>query len=245
MTFRPSVWPNWRLEELALDACLQPVIYAGDVSIGIFDVLGLEEVLELLHHGVVDGEVAGYGVVGEIVLAEVEEGVVLIESVLEVVRLGRVDLLVGGDAAAAVDGASGVGELDLEVRLVLGRGALVADVVVVVERDVVVVALDEAAGRGVVVVSRQGEAGVLGDLEDGLDEALAEGGLAGDEGAVVVLKCAGDDLGGRGGAAVDEDDDGVLLSLFAVGGAIDLVREGATALRDDDLTFSTGTCPTY
>ena len=108
------------LEELALDAGLEPVVYAGDLCVRVFDVLGLQEILELLHHGVVDGEVAGDGVVGEVVLAEVEEGVVLVERALEVVRLGWVDLLVRGDAAAAVDGASGVGELDLEVRLVLG-----------------------------------------------------------------------------------------------------------------------------
>jgi hypothetical protein len=104
-----------------------------------------------------------------------------------VVSLGGVDLLVGGDAAAAVDGASGVGELYLEVGLVLGRGSLVADVVVVVERDVVVVALNEAAGRRVVVIGGKREAGVLGDMEFGLDEALTEGGFAGDQGAVVIL----------------------------------------------------------
>ena len=60
----------------------------------------------------------------------------------------------------------------------------------------VVVALDEAAGRRVVVVGGEGEAGVFGDLEDGLDEALAEGGFADDEGAVVILQGAGDDLSG-------------------------------------------------
>ena len=101
----------------------------------------------------------------------------------------------------------------------------------------VVVALDEAAGRRVVVIGGEGEAGVLGDLEDGLDEALAEGGFADDEGAVVILQSAGDDLSGRGGVAVDEDDDGELRALFAVGGAVDLVREGAAALRDDDLAL--------
>ena len=74
-------------------------------------------------------------------------------------------------------------------------------------------------------------------VEDGLDEALAEGGFADDQGAVVVLQRAGDDLSGRGGIAVDEDDDGVLRTVFAVGGAIDLVREGAAALRDDDLAL--------
>jgi hypothetical protein len=65
------------LEELALDAGFQPVAYAGDVRIGVFDVLRLEEVLELLHDRIVDGEVVGDGVIGEIVLTEVEEGVVL------------------------------------------------------------------------------------------------------------------------------------------------------------------------
>ena len=151
--------------------------------------------------------------------------------------LTGVDLLVGRDAAAAVDGASGVGELDLAIGVVLGCVGRVADVVVVVERDVVVVALDEAAGGRVVVVGREGEAGVFGDLEDGLDEALAEGGFADDEGAVVILQGAGDDLGGRGGVAIDEDDDGELRPLLAVGGAVDLVGEGAAALRDDDLTL--------
>ena len=65
----------------------------------------------------------------------------------------------------------------------------------------VVGALDEPAGRREVVVGGKGEAGVVGDLEDGLDEALAEGGLADDQGAVVILQGAGDDLSGRGGVA--------------------------------------------
>ena len=61
------------------------------------------------------------------------------------------------------------------------------------------------------MVGGEREAGVFGDIEDGLHEALAEGGLADDEGAVVVLQRAGDDLGGGGGVSVDEDDDGVLV----------------------------------
>ena len=50
-----------------------------------------------------------------------------------------------------------------------------------------VAALDKATGRCVVVVGGQGEASVLGDLEDGLNQALAEGGFSNDQGAVVVL----------------------------------------------------------
>ncbi len=181
------------------------------MSVGVLDLVVLEEGLELLHDRIVDHEVLRDGVVGEVVLAEVEEGVVDEEIVLEVVRLDVVDLLVGCDAAAAVDGAAGVGELDLEVALVGPWRRRFTDVIVVVERDVVVVALDEAAGRGVVVIGGEGEAGVLGDLEDGLDEAFAEGGFADDESAVVILQGSGDDLSCGGGVAVDEDDDGVLV----------------------------------
>ena len=65
-----------RGEELALDALLDPVVDAGDVGVGVLDLVGLEEVLELLHDCVVDHEVFGDGVGGEVVLAEVEEGVV-------------------------------------------------------------------------------------------------------------------------------------------------------------------------
>ncbi len=53
-----------------------------------------------------DHEVLADGVGGEVVLAEVEEGVVDEEIVLEVIGLDVLDLLIGGDAAAAVDGAA-------------------------------------------------------------------------------------------------------------------------------------------
>ena len=45
-----------------------------------------------------------------------------------------------------------------------------------------------------VVEGRQGEAGILADVEDGLYQALAEGGLTDDEGAIMVLQGSGDDL---------------------------------------------------
>ena len=51
-----------RGEEVALDALLDPVVYAGDVGVGVVDVVGLEEGLELLHDGIVDDEVLGDGV---------------------------------------------------------------------------------------------------------------------------------------------------------------------------------------
>jgi len=226
-----------RGEELALNALLDPAIDCGDVRIGVFDRVVFQEGLELLHNCIINHEVFCDSVGGEVVLTEVEEGVVAEKIVLEVIGLQVVDLLVGGDAAAAVDGATRVGELHLEVALVLGFVGVIANVVVVVERDVIIVALNEAAGRCVVVIGGESETGVFGDLEDGLDQALAECGFADDECAVVILQCAGDDLSRRSSVAIDQDDDGELWSVFAARGAIDLVGEGAAALRDDDLTL--------
>ena len=53
----------------------------------------------------------------------------------------------------------------------------------------------------------------------------------------MILQSARDDLGGRGGIAIDEDDDWELRALFAASRAVDLIREGATALRNDDLAL--------
>src|ERR1700733_1232640 len=74
-----------RGEEVALDALPDPVVYAGDVGVGVVDVVGLEEGFEVLHDGIVYDEVLWYGVRGQVVLGEVEEGVVDQERVLEVI----------------------------------------------------------------------------------------------------------------------------------------------------------------
>ena len=86
------------------------------------------------------------------------------------------------------------------------------------------------------MIGGEGQAGVVRDLEDGLDKALAEGGLADDEGTIVILEGARDDLSCGRSVAIDKDDDGVFRSLLAAGGAVDLIGEGPALLRDDDLT---------
>ena len=73
---------------------------------------------------------------------------------------------------------------------------VIANVEVVVERQVIVGALDKPSRWRVVVVGGEREAGVLGDLEHRLHQALAEGSLADDQRAIVILQRAGDDLGG-------------------------------------------------
>ncbi len=87
------------------------------------------------------------------------------------------------------------------------------------------------------MIRRQGEAGVLAEVVDGLHQALAEGGFADDQGAIVILQRAGDDLGGRSGIAIDQHDDRESLAVVAVGGCVDLVGIGAAALRDDGLAL--------
>ncbi len=84
-TFRPSSWPNCEVKSSALMLALIQSCTVGDVGIRVVDLVGLQEVLELLHHGVVDDEVFGDGVGGEIVLGEgsyaaVDEDVVLWSS---------------------------------------------------------------------------------------------------------------------------------------------------------------------
>lgn len=225
-----------RGEDLGLDVGADPVLVFVEVSIGVGDVVLLQKGLEVLHNGVVNCEVLVDGAVGEEVRSEFEERLILQNRGLEGRVFWEVDVLVGRDAAAAVDGASGVGEFDLGVALVCLLGG-VAHVVVIVERDVVVGALDEASAGRVVVKGREREAGVVGDLVDRLDEALAKGGFAYDEGAVVILQRTGDDLCGGCGVAVYQDDDGIFIAAaLSVIGAIDLVLEGAAFLGDDDLS---------
>ena len=58
------------------------------------------------------------------------------------------------------------------------------------------------------MIGGEGEAGVFAEVVNGLHQALAEGGFTDDQGAVVVLQGAGDDLGSRCGVAIDQHDDG-------------------------------------
>ena len=87
------------------------------------------------------------------------------------------------------------------------------------------------------MIGGQRQAGVFAQVVDGLHQALAEGGFAHDQGAVVILQRAGDDLRGRSGVAVDQHDDGEGLAAVAVGGRVVLVGIGASALGDDGLAL--------
>ena len=91
-------------------------------------------------------------------LGKVEERVVLEQSVMEVIALGIVKFHVRGDAAAAVNGATAIRELHFFVGVVV----LVAFEVIVVERYVAVIALNQPAAGRVVLRRSQCQSGVIG-----------------------------------------------------------------------------------
>ena len=89
-------------------------------------------------------------------------------------------------------------------------------VVVIEERDVGIIALDQAAAGRVVVRGGERQAGVIAQRENGLHQSLAEGGLAQNPGAVMILQRAGDDLRGRSGIAIHQHHDRIIVAVIAV-----------------------------
>ena len=155
------------------------------------------------------------------------------------------DKNVGHDAAAAEDGAAvggaiaeGVGEMDGVGVDKFAMFIAFGDVVAIGVGAFVVGALDAAAGRG--IVARRGETYLtaVGEGHHALDETLAERAATDECAAVPILDGAGDDFGGRGGAFVDEDDEGVWV--FAVGAevaaavGVEVLVGSATAFLIDD-----------
>ena len=146
--------------------------------------------------------------------------------------LGAVDDDVGRDAAAAGYLAAAIGLANL--RRMIGNFALV---VIFVKGDGFVIALDEAAAGSVVTRGGESEAGVFREGLDRLHEALAEGGFANDQAAIVILNGAGDDFGGGSGVVVDEDDEGNGHALIAANGVEAALRSAAAVIGNDELTL--------
>ena len=113
------------------------------------------------------------------------------QRVLEVIALHRGYDLVRSDAAATIDRAPTVGKLHFLVGAVRID---VAVVVVVVERHVGIITLDQASARGVVPGCRERQSGVFRERIYRLHKSLAEGGFADDEAAIMILDRAGHDL---------------------------------------------------
>src|ERR1041385_3216312 len=97
--------------------------------------------------------------------------------------------------------------------------------------------LDRAAGGRVVARRRQAHRTMPRERDDRLHRTLAEGLRADQDGAVMILQRTGDDLAGRGGAAVDQHRDRQSARDIARPCVVALRFLGALAARRNDLAL--------
>ena len=151
---------------------------------------------------------------------------------LEFVEPGLGNDDVRRDAAATGDLAGAVSKLDL--GWMIGNFALV---VVLIERDGFVIALNQSAARSVVAGGGEREARVFAERLYGLYEPLTERSLTDDEAAIVILHRAGNNFRGRGGVVIHQDDERNRDALIAADGVIAMVLRSAAVMRNDELIF--------
>src|SRR5262249_26662116 len=217
---------------------LDPILILGEVSFGVAYVVFTEEVAEFVHDIVIRDEFMGDG--GTLAKERAGEAAnaclcrikdVIAEQVfLELCELWLGDDDIRSDAAATGDLAAAVGKFDL--RRMIGNLALV---VVFVERDGFVIALNQAATGGVVAGRGKRKARIFTERLYSLNEALAERRFADDEAPVVVLHSSRDDFGGRGGVIVHQNEERNGIALVAAYGVIVMLRGGAAVMRNYQL----------
>src|SRR5579864_5099018 len=145
------------------------------------------------------------------------------------------NVYVRSNAPAAINGPSAISQLHLAVRrVVLGFAAIV---VIVVERDVAIVALDKASARSVVVSGGERQSGVFGQRVHGLHQTLAERDFANDQTAVVILDRARNNFSRRSRQAIHENDNRIVLATVAMLRDVALLGRGATVMRNDELSL--------
>src|SRR5438034_4172669 len=172
--FRPNLQPFFLAESihenLALDAGTDEVGVLQQVRLGVWNLFLIKELTEILHHSIVDFEFLRVGpVIHNVALGEIEKDVMLKQRVLETVAFNRRNLDVRTNAAATINRASAVRELDLVRVVVLFRLAVE---IVVIERNVRIIALNQTSAWRVVFGGGQSQAGVLRKRIDRLHEPL-------------------------------------------------------------------------
>src|SRR5580704_6631580 len=236
-TFRSAVIGH---EDFLLNLAFHPIEILGVFRLGVMNVVLAEVVAELVENFVVDLEaVANGGPGAEEVAGEAanalfgrEEDVIAKQQFLELGGLGGIDNDVGRDATATGYGAATIRLANL--CWMLGNFALV---VIFVQRDGFVIALNQAAARRVVTSSGKRQAGVFCERRDGLDQALAESCFTNDQAAIVILHSAGDDLRGGGGVVIHDDHERhghALVAAYCVERTIGGV---AAVIGDNELTL--------
>ena len=118
----------------------------------------------------------------------------------------------------------------------MGGGILVV-IEIVVERSVLVIALDQAAARRVIPGRGQRQAGVLAQAGNGLHQALSEALLADHQSAVMILDRAGNDFRGRSRPAIDDHHQGHGDAAIAAHRVIAPLLRRAPVMRHDQLVL--------
>src|ERR1700691_2772471 len=170
-----------------------------------------------------------------VALGEIEERIVLQKRVLKVVALDWRDHYIGRDAAAAVDCAPTVGELHFAIGI--AAGLRIAIVIIIVKRNVAVVALDQPSAWSVIMSRGQSQPCVLRQRIHGLYQAFAKRDFTHNQSAIVVLNRSGDDLCRGRGQAVHQHYKRIILATVAVLRYVTLFRGSATVMRNDELVF--------
>ena len=127
-------------------------------------------------------------------LGKIEEGIVLQQGILKVVALYRGDFNVGRDSAAAVNRAATVGEFYFTTGVVFVFLALTVEVIVV-ERNVGVVTLNQAHAGRVILRRGQGQTGILRKRIDSLNQPFAESSFSHDQAAIMILYSSSNNFG--------------------------------------------------
>src|SRR5947209_5548666 len=147
-------------ENLTLDARTDEVSVLQQVRLGVRDLFLIKELTEILHHSIIHLEFLRVGtVIHDVALGEIEEDVMLEQRVLEAVALNRRNLDVRTNAAAAINRASAVRELDLVRVVVLFRLAVE---IVVIGRNIRIIALNQTSAGRVIFRSEERRVGKEG-----------------------------------------------------------------------------------
>src|SRR5579863_6632804 len=100
-----------------------------------------------------------------------------------------------------------------------------------------VVTLDQASAGGVIVSGGECQSGIFGERINGLNQPFAEGNLARDQAAVMILNSSGDNLSRRCRESVHQDNQRIILPAIAMLRHVTLLGGGASVMRNNYLTL--------
>src|ERR1700730_9727716 len=226
-------------KDFALDLQFKPSQVFLNLGLGVLDVLLIEIFSEFIDDLVVHDEVLGdLGLGAEVETGEITDPLrsrvkhaAAIERELEIVLFGCGHKVVRSNATLSEDLPAAIGEL------YFGLLRPLRIVVVIVERNIFVIALNQAATRGVVTRSGEQQSSVFTERKLGLHQAFAEAIFTDHQAAIVILYGARNDFRRGGALPVDQHHHGNSDALIAAHGVVATLRGRTAAMRNNDFVF--------